>query len=109
MRIMSALVVYVTAPPAAAEALARALVAARVVACVNLLPAVRSVYRWQDAVHEDDESLLIIKTASDRFEALKTEVLKHHPYELPEIIAVPVAAAHAPYLQWLVKESSPSA
>jgi len=109
MRIMSALVVYVTAPPAVAEALARALVAARVAACVNLLPAVRSVYRWQDAVHEDDESLLIIKTASDRFEALKTEVLKHHPYELPEIIAVPVAAAHAPYLQWLVKESSLSA
>ncbi len=105
---MSALIVYVTAPAAIAPALARALVAARVAACVNLLPAVRSIYRWQGEVREEDESLLIIKTAADRFEALKAEVLRRHPYELPEVIAVTVTDAHAPYLQWLLQESSPS-
>lgn len=105
---MSALLVHVTAPAAAAPALARALVEARLAACVNLLPGVRSVYRWQGAVEESDETLLLIKTAADRFEALKAELLRLHPYELPEIIAVPLTHAHTPYLQWLLNESSPS-
>lgn len=105
---MSALLVYVTAPAATAPALARALVEARLAACVNLLPGVRSVYRWQGVVEESDETLLLIKTAATRFEALKAELLRLHPYELPEIIAVPLTHAHTPYLQWLLNESSPS-
>jgi periplasmic divalent cation tolerance protein len=109
MRIMSALVVYVTVPVEAASGLARTLVEERVAACVNIIPSVRSVYRWQDAVQEDHEALLVIKTAADRFEPLKAAILRHHPYELPEVLAVSVSHAHSPYLQWLIKESTPSA
>lgn len=97
------LLVHVSCPPSQAEALAAALVEARVAACVNILPTVRSVYRWQGAVQRDDESLLLIKTAVARFDALRAEVLKRHPYELPEIVAVNPASGHAPYLDWVVE------
>jgi len=94
-------VAWVTCPAAHAEALARCLVEARVAACVNILPAVTSIYRWQDEVSQDTEALLMIKTTADAFEELKREVLALHPYELPEIIAVDIAAGHAPYLAWI--------
>lgn len=96
-----ALLVLVSAPAARAPGLAQALVEARLAACVQVLPGVRSVYRWQDRVEHDEESLLLAKTTDARFEELKTFVLAHHPYELPEIVAVPVASAHAPYLAWV--------
>ena len=102
-----ALLCLVTAPAEAAPQLARTMVEARLCACVNLLPAVQSIYRWQDAVEESHETLLLIKTAAHRFEELRRMVVQHHPYELPEIVAVNIADAHAPYLQWLLQESSP--
>lgn len=104
---MEPLLALVTCPPAAAEGLAAALVETRVAACVNLVPGLRSIYRWQDAVQRDDESLLLIKTSAAQFEALKAEVLQRHPYELPEIIAVKVDAGHAPYLDWIARSLRP--
>jgi periplasmic divalent cation tolerance protein len=97
------IVALVTCPPDRAPALAGALVEARVAACVNIIPAVESVYRWKGAVQHDGEALLVIKTAAGAFEALKQAVLKHHPYELPEVIAVPVEQGHRPYLDWVVE------
>lgn len=105
---MSALIVYVTAPATVAPALAQALVEARVAACVNLLPEVQSVYRWQGVVETAQECLLLIKTTEERFAALHEELRRHHPYELPELLAVPVSHASPPYLQWLIQESSPA-
>ncbi len=100
-----ALLVYVSCPAAAAERIAAALVEQRLAACVNLLPAMRSIYRWQGEVQRDEESLLLIKTAASRFEALRAAVLAAHPYELPEVIAVKLDACHPPYLDWVLENS----
>ena len=64
------------------------------------------MYRWQGQVCEDEETLLIAKTAADRFDDLRAEVLRQHPYELPEIVAVKLDDAHPPYLQWLLSQVS---
>lgn len=93
--------VFVSCPPAKCEKLARSLIKDRLAACVNIIAAVKSVYRWKMKVHTDTESLLVIKTTSARFKALKMAVLKRHPYELPEIIAVKLAHGHTPYLNWI--------
>lgn len=96
-------IVLVTCPPDHADELARALVEARVAACVNVIPKITSTYRWKNAVQRDDEALLIIKTTAERFDDLKRAVLERHPYELPEVIGVDVAAGHLPYLQWIAE------
>lgn len=101
----AAIAALVTCPPDRAEALASAIVEARLAACVNVLPGLRSVYRWKDAVQRDDEALLIIKTAQERFAALEAFVRAHHPYELPEIVAVKLGPVHPPYLEWLLQNS----
>lgn len=104
---MSALVVLCTCPDAAsAEHIARRLVDERLAACVNRVPGLRSVYRWQGEVRDDAEELLVIKTQRARLEALTARILELHPYELPEVIALDVAAGHAPYLAWLARESA---
>lgn len=94
-------VVYVSCPPERAEPLAAALVEQRLAACVNVLPTLRSVYRWKGELQRDDEALLLIKTHASRLDALKSAVLALHPYELPEFLAVPVTTGHAPYLAWI--------
>ena len=99
------LVVLVTCPPEKAQAIAQALVEERVAACVNLVPSLTSVYRWKGEVHQEGEALLLVKTTKDRFEALKQAVLKHHPYELPEVIAFTVDRGHTPYLDWVIESS----
>jgi periplasmic divalent cation tolerance protein len=97
-----ALVVLVTAPDAdTAAGLARALVEERLAACGNVVPGLRSVYRWEGAVRDEPEALLLLKTTRARFEALREAVLRLHPYQVPEVIAVPVEAGSAPYLAWL--------
>ena len=101
-----AVVALVTCPPDKADAIARALVEARVAACVNVVPAIASTYRWKDEICRDDEALLIIKTRRERFEDLKRAVLRVHPYELPEVIALDVTAGHAPYLDWIAANTS---
>ena len=84
-----------------AAAIGRALVEERLAACGNVVPAVRSIYRWEGKVQDDAEALLILKSARDRFEALRARVLALHPYEVPEVIAFPVEAGHLPYLEWI--------
>jgi periplasmic divalent cation tolerance protein len=83
------------------ERLARALVERRVAACVNVVPGVTSFYRWEGGVQRDEERLLVIKTRTDRFEALRSALVDQHPYEVPEVIALPISGAHGPYLAWL--------
>jgi periplasmic divalent cation tolerance protein len=84
-----------------AERIAEELVGRRLAACVNVLPGVRSIYRWKGAVERDEERLLVIKTRADRFEALRETLLALHPYEVPEVVAVPIEGGSAPYLHWL--------
>lgn len=87
------------------ERLGRLLVERGLAACVNLLPGVRSIYRFKGELHTDAECLLLIKTSRERFLELKHALLAEHPYELPELIAVEIEAGHAPYLEWLLESS----
>ncbi|HEY2742997.1 MAG TPA: divalent-cation tolerance protein CutA [Polyangia bacterium] len=97
-----ALVVLVTVPSAeSANELAEALVGERLAACVNVVGGVRSIYRWQGAIERDDELLCVCKTTRAAFERLRARVVELHPYELPEVIALPVEHGHAPYLAWI--------
>jgi periplasmic divalent cation tolerance protein len=90
-----------------AQKLAQQLVEARLAACVSLTP-VQSVYRWQGAVQHDQEWQLTIKTDLSRFDALAQFIAQHHPYEVPEIIAIPLAAGSAAYLSWLAEQTQPA-
>ncbi len=102
-----AIVVLVTAGASEqAEALARALVDERLAACVNLVPNVHSIYRWQGQVCDDREVLLVIKTRRALFSRVAERVKEIHIYEVPEIIAVEVVDGSAAYLGWLVGETS---
>jgi periplasmic divalent cation tolerance protein len=101
-------IVYVTCPdPETGEAIAGRLVEERLAACVNVVPGLRSVYRWRGEIEIDDEVLLLIKTAAARFEALCRRVRELHPDEVPEIVAVPVAEGLDDYLQWVRDETRP--
>lgn len=96
------LVVLITAPgPEKAAEIGRALVEERLAACVNVLPGVRSIYRWEGKVQDDAETLLVVKTRAGAFDRLRARVVALHPYTCPEVIAVPVQAGHPPYLDWL--------
>lgn len=90
-----------------AARVARALVERRLAACVNVVPAVRSIYRWKGRVEEDEERLLVIKTRRDRIEALREVLVALHPYELPEAIVLPIEAGHTPYLAWIDESVTP--
>jgi periplasmic divalent cation tolerance protein len=83
------------------ERLARTLVERRLAACVNLVPGVTSFYRWEGKVARDEERLLVIKTRTDRFFELRAALVDLHPYDLPEVIALPIAGGHDAYLRWL--------
>lgn len=84
-----------------AERIARSLVEKGVAACVNVVPGVVSFYRWKGRLERDAEVLLVIKTRGERFEELKTALLAEHPYEVPELVALPITAGHERYLEWL--------
>ena len=90
-----------------AQALARMLVDARLAACVNILPAVHSVYRWQGAIEEAMEVTLLIKTTQRRYPQLQRAILASHPYDVPEVIAWPLSEGHLPYLHWVAAETEP--
>lgn len=90
---------------AAAEKLADALVEQRVAACVNILAPCRSTYRWKGAVQHDEEHPMLIKTTSGRYPALEAAIRAGHPYELPEIIAVPAERGLPAYLDWVASET----
>jgi periplasmic divalent cation tolerance protein len=102
-----ALVVLCTVPDEpTAERVARGLVEARLAACVNVLAGVRSFYRWKGAVQDDRELQLVIKTRRARFDALASWLAREHPYEVPEVLAIPVVAGATSYLQWLGAQTS---
>jgi len=104
---MEPIVVLITTLPDAASArtLAEALVREHLAACVNLMAECTSIYHWQDAVETAGEVPLWIKTRAALYPSVELFILKHHPYDLPEVIAVPLAAGLAPYLQWVEHET----
>lgn len=92
----------VTAPSAeVAAAIGRAVVTEGLAACVNVVPGVRSIYRWQGELCDDAEVLCVMKTRAERVAALTDRVVALHPYEVPEVIALPIAAGSAPYLRFV--------
>ena len=84
-----------------AERIARALVEWRLAACVNVVPGLVSLYRWKGDVVREGEVLLVIKTRAERLEALREALVGLHPYDVPELVALPVESGHPPYLAWL--------
>ena len=107
MAAKSCVVVLVTCPSrSVARRMATALVTQRLAACVNIVPAVESLFWWQGKVDRCRETLLIIKTAARGFERLRKAVIELHPYDVPEVIALPLAAGHAPYVRWVISSSS---
>ena len=84
-----------------AERIARALVDGRLAACVNVVPGVRSFYHWKGETQSSQEYLLVVKTSRDLFGALRAEMERIHPYEVPELLALPVVAGAEDYLSWL--------
>lgn len=99
------IVVFSTcASPEDAERIARRLVDSRLAACVSIVPGIRSVYRWQGKVEDAAEQLLVIKTSRAAFPALRAEIENVHPYEVPEILALPVVEGSEKYLSWLAAE-----
>ena len=100
-------IVLMTAPDAkVAATIARALVDERLAACVNVVSGVRSIYRWQGELQDDAEVLLLAKTRADRCAALAARVEALHPYELPEVVVLPVEGGSENYLDWVLSESS---
>ncbi len=85
--------------------IARTLVTERLAACVGILPPMISVYRWKEELHEDQESQLIIKTAADRVDALMRRLKEIHPYEVPEILVLPVSRGLDAYFDWVSSET----
>ncbi len=102
------LLVFTNAPDeATARALARTLVAERLAACVNILAPCRSVYRWQGALEEAEEVPMLIKTSAASYLALEAAIRAGHPYELPEIVALPLSKGLPDYLAWVLAETAP--
>ena len=98
-------VVLMTAPNEEnAAAIARTLVEEKWIACANLVPQIRSIYRWEDQICDEREVLVVMKTAAD-FEALKARVVSMHPYTVPELLKLEVVEGHTPYLDWVMGAS----
>ena len=97
-------VVLVTAPTAekAAE-IARTLVEEKLAACGNVIPAVRSIYRWEGKVHDDAEALLVLKAPRKRLQELADRVVQIHPYELPEVVGLPIEGGNEKYIDWIIQ------
>jgi periplasmic divalent cation tolerance protein len=104
MESSSAILVLLTAANGEEAArLADMLVGAHLAACVQILPAMESVYRWQGKIERQSEVLMLVKTTSEKFDELETQVRALHSYEIPEIVAIPMSALSAPYLEWLLR------
>ena len=100
------IVILSTVPDAdkAAE-IAKALVEEHLVACVNIIPGLRSIFRWEGKLSDDAEVLCIIKTARDRFDQVAARIKSLHPYSVPEVIALPIVRGFDPYLEWIRKST----
>jgi periplasmic divalent cation tolerance protein len=104
---MSDVVLILTTVPGddSGEEIARLLVDERLAACVNVLPPMVSLYRWRGAVERDVERQLVIKTTASRIQAIQARLCALHPYELPEVLVLPVADGGVDYLEWVVSET----
>lgn len=102
-------VVLCSCPTEQAETIARALVEQRLAACVNLLPGATGIYRWEGRIQADAETMMFIKTASERVEALREGILALHPHKVPEIVVLRVdgTASLGAYLEWVIGETRP--
>jgi len=97
--------VTTTGDEESAVALARELIERRIVACVNILPRVRSLYRWKGAIEDDVECVLLMKTSAERYEALESALDELHAYEVPELIVLPIERGSAAYLGWIAEST----
>jgi periplasmic divalent cation tolerance protein len=98
------IVVFSTAPSDTSESLAKMLIDQRLVACVNVVP-VRSYYRWKGEFCDEQEHLLIAKTTREKAGEVIAAIKSQHPYEIPEIIALPITDGYLPYLEWVRRET----
>ena len=99
------LILVCTCPDAAtARRLAGGLLERKLAACVNILPEIRSMYRWQGELHDDSEALMVVKTVQSAYAEVEAWLLQHHPYDVPEVLAVQVQAGSAAYLEWVQNE-----
>lgn len=105
---MEAIVILCTAPATgdAAHELARKLVEAKLAACVNIVPGLRSIYAWQGKLEDEPEVQLLIKTRRDHYEDVERFIREHHPYTEPEILAIDVTRGSASYLEWLYEQTA---
>ena len=102
-----AVLVLTTLPTAdAAAQIAKAVVGEKLAACANILPALRSIYRWQGQVQDESEVLVLLKTQRVHYARLKARILELHPYDVPEVLAIPVEQGHAAYLDWIARETA---
>jgi len=102
-------VVFVTVPMDKAEEMAKAIVENRLAACASVVPAVKSFYYWEDQLKNEHESLLILKTTMSKIDDLITFIKSEHPYDIPEIIAMPVAEGLPDYVNWVIEETGKTA
>src|SRR5437763_16982116 len=101
-----ALLVLTTFPTAdAAAQVAKAVVGERLAACANILPALRSIYRWAGKVQDENEVLVLLKTRQAQYERLEARILELHPYHVPELLAIPIERGHRTYLDWEASET----
>ncbi len=89
-----------------AKILAHQVISEHLAACCNIIPGVSSIYRWQGELHEEQECLLVMKTIKSRYSTLDKYIRSHHPYEVPELLALPVTECFEKYLSWIVKETT---
>lgn len=94
-------ITYVTAPSEVAEQIATTLVEGGLVVCINIIEQVRTIYKWEGSVEKSYESLMIIKTSTDKTDELIEKVREIHPYEVPEVISFDITAGNQDYLDWL--------
>ncbi len=90
-----------------AEQIARTLVGERLAACVSIVPRLTSIYRWRGAIEQEQETLMIIKTTGDKVPGAIAKITEMHPYEVPELISLPVDTGFQPYLDWIQGETHP--
>jgi periplasmic divalent cation tolerance protein len=106
---MSAQIVFCTVPNRKeADRLARTLVQEKLAACVNIIPGISSIYRWQGKIEKSAELLLVLKTSAKRYPRLEKRIRALHSYTVPEILALPVDRGNSDYLKWLYASLSPS-